>query len=213
MAGNLSVVPRRRSAHGADPSTCISLLEEVRDPADAEAWRVFVDRYTPLVYGYCRQRGLQEADARDVTQNVFLAVSRAMRSFTYDRTRGRFRSWLGTITCREIRRYLSWVNRLRHAAGELHPAMAELDGELESHWDTEFAAYLFRRAAQQVRPAFADDVWRAFELTWMQDEAPADVARQLHRPVAWVYKAKFRVLKRLRSEVKVLADDLPLRPR
>lgn len=209
MAQNLSVTPRRQ----ASPSTRISLLEDVRETENAEAWRAFVDRYTPLVYGYCRQRKLQESDARDVTQNVFFAVSRAIETFEYDRDRGRFRSWLGTITCREIRRYLSWVNRLRNTKDAGGSPVSSVDQHLESEWETAFTTYLFHEAMREVRPTFAQDVWQAFDLTWLQDEAPTDVAEQLKRPVAWIYKAKFRVLKRLREEVEALADDVPVCPK
>lgn len=209
MAGNLAVVSRRPTC----PSTRMSLLEDVREADNAEAWQEFVDTYSPLVYGYCRGQRLQEADARDVTQNVFLAVSRAMRSFEYDRQRGRFRSWLGTITCREIRRYLSRSNPSPRGAGELAGVPANRDRDLESEWETQFTSYLFHQAMQQVRPTFAADVWRAFELTWLEDQAPAEVARQLERPIPWIYKAKFRVLSRLREKVEMLADDIPRRPK
>lgn len=209
IAGNFPVAARR----GAAPSTRMSLLEEVREPDDVEALEAFVDAYTPLVYGYCRQRGLQESDARDVTQNVFFAVSRAMRSFVYDPQRGRFRSWLGTITCREIRRHLKRLNQLRHSTGELVVQPSNWQRDLESEWESQFTAYLFRRAVQQVQPTFAPEVWRAFELTWLEDEPPTEVARRLERPITWVYKAKFRVLTRLREKVEILADNVPLRPR
>lgn len=209
------VATRRQAA----PSTRASLLVDVRAPDDAEAWREFVDAYTPLVYGYCRQRGLQESDARDVTQNVFFAVSRAMRSFEYDPSRGRFRSWLGTITCREIRRHLTWINAPRRVAdaglvefGEPNRDAAS-QSNLESEWESQFTAFLFRQAVQQTRPTFAPDVWRAFELTWLADRPSAEVARLLDRPVAWVYKAKFRVLTRLRESVETFAEDIPLRPK
>lgn len=209
MAGNFAVVPRRRAC----PSTRLSLLQDVRTAENVDAWRTFVDRYTPLVFGYCRRRGLQEADACDVTQIVFLAVSRAMQSFQYDRQRGRFRSWLGTITCREIRRYLMWSNRLQRSAGELAKRLSDLDRDLESEWESETTAYLLHQAVEEVRPTFAADVWHAFELTWIEDQAPSEVARQLERSIPWVYKAKFRVLSRLREEVEMLADDIPRRPK
>lgn len=209
MAGSLAVVPRPMSGS----STRMSLLEEVREGTNVEAWRAFVDRYTPLIYGYCRQRGLQESDARDVTQNVFLAVSRAMRSFQYDPQRGRFRSWLGTITCREIRRHLTWANRLQHGGADSGRQLAELEQGLQSEWETRCTAFLFHQAIVEVQPKFPADVWRAFELTWLDDAAPAEVARQFDRPVAWVYKAKFRVLGQLRQAVERLSDDVPLRPR
>jgi DNA-directed RNA polymerase specialized sigma24 family protein len=71
-----------------------SLLLRLREPADQEAWRHFVDAYGPMVYRYARQRGLQDADAADLTQIVLLQVSGSVRRFDYDPQRGRFRGWL-----------------------------------------------------------------------------------------------------------------------
>jgi hypothetical protein len=48
------------------PSTPSSLLEGLRQ-GDAASWRRLALLYGPLVYGWCRRRGLQAADAQDVT--------------------------------------------------------------------------------------------------------------------------------------------------
>ncbi len=82
----------------AAPSTSESLLIRLRDAQDTLAWELFVELYTPLVYRYCRRRGLQDSDAQDVTQDVLVRFSRAVRSFQYDPSKGHFRSWLGTMT-------------------------------------------------------------------------------------------------------------------
>src|SRR5947209_2872310 len=49
------------------PATRASLLVRLRDPRDEAGWREFVDLYTPLVYGYARKQGLQDADAADLS--------------------------------------------------------------------------------------------------------------------------------------------------
>ena len=60
-----------------------SLLLRVRDEADAESWALFVGTYAPLIHRYGRRRGLQDADAADLTQDVLVLVARAIRSFEY----------------------------------------------------------------------------------------------------------------------------------
>ena len=52
-----------------DPSTDSmrtypSLLEEVRDPRNHEAWGRFIARYGPMIRGWCRQWFPREADDR-----------------------------------------------------------------------------------------------------------------------------------------------------
>src|SRR4051812_47542074 len=81
----------------ATANTRPSLLLRVRDPHDSESWRNFVTVYGPLVFDHCRRRGLQAADAEDVTQTVFAQLARSLRTFEYRPEVGRFRHWLGTV--------------------------------------------------------------------------------------------------------------------
>ena len=45
-----------------------SLLLRVRDLNDGVAWSQFVEIYTPLVFGYCRGRGLQAGEQTENSQ-------------------------------------------------------------------------------------------------------------------------------------------------
>jgi RNA polymerase sigma-70 factor (ECF subfamily) len=182
----------------------------VRRRHDDQAWRDFNDIYGPLVHRYCRLRGLQPSDAQDVTQIVLTNVSRAIADFQYDPARGRFRSWLGTIAYREIQRHRVKAERAVPGAGEgLGNAMIDrLDAEADSAWQEAFNAHLYQESKRRIREEFDDDTWRAFELTWEHDTAPKEVATTMARPIQWVYKAKYRVLQRLRSELAYLCEDV-----
>ena len=100
------------------PDTRPSLLVSLRDRNDSEAWRRFVDIYAPLIYGLARKRGLQDADAADLTQDVFRAVSGAIPSFQYDSTRGSFRGWLYTIARNKLNDFLARKTRAFPGSGD-----------------------------------------------------------------------------------------------
>src|SRR6185503_19253527 len=68
-----------------------------------QAWQRLVYLYTPLILRWCRQGGLQEADAEDVGQEVFRAVSRFIAEFRHDRQVDTFRGWLRAITANKVR--------------------------------------------------------------------------------------------------------------
>ncbi|MCP4195276.1 MAG: sigma-70 family RNA polymerase sigma factor, partial [Planctomycetaceae bacterium] len=74
---------------------------------DEQAWAQFVDEYSPLIYVWCRKCDLQSADARDVSQQVFHAVSRSIATYSEKSGSGSFRGWLFTITRNLVRNHLT----------------------------------------------------------------------------------------------------------
>jgi RNA polymerase sigma-70 factor (ECF subfamily) len=187
------------------------LLRRIRDPGDTQSWRTFVDLYGPLVYRHARSRGLQDADAAEVTQEVVLQVSRSIQQFEYSPERGRFRDWLGTMTENKIRTLLtkqaSLVRGETNTADTISRMPAEPGG---TTWEEQFHQHVLQSALSRTRAHFEELTWRAFELVWREERSAAEVAHELGQQINWVYLAKSRVLKRLRVEIQELAEDMPL---
>jgi RNA polymerase sigma-70 factor (ECF subfamily) len=184
-----------------------SLLVRVRDPLDAEAWRTFVALYAPLIYRYGRRRGLQDADAADVTQEVMGEVARAIRAFEYQPKRGRFRDWLLVIARRRLIRFFE--NQARRPAAGLGPELPEPteDSGPDQEWNEAFNARVLHLALQRIRPHFEVSSWRAFERVWMERRPAAVAAEELSLSIEAVYMAKSRILRRLEEEVRDIAED------
>ena len=185
-----------------DTGTSASLLVRVRDAADADAWRTFEAVYGPLVRRSCVRRGLQHADAADVSQEVLARVATAIRGFEYAPDKGRFRAWLNTVTANAVRSFRMKAAR-RPVSVEHEPEAAD------PSWDADFTAHLLAVACDRVRGEFEPTTWAAFEAAWVRNEPPAEIAGRLGVAVHAVYVNKSRVLKRLEAEVRLLADDLP----
>ncbi len=72
------------------PETRHSLLRRLHDRADASAWSEFCSIYEPVIYRFAKRFHLQDADAREVSQEVLLIVSRKVEMFD-TQANGRFR--------------------------------------------------------------------------------------------------------------------------
>lgn len=187
-----------------DAETRFSLILRMRDSGDATAWSTFVEVYSPLLYGFCRMKGLQASDAADVTQETLMRVARAIKTFEYDRTKGMFRDWLATIVYNELRRYTS---RKTVETEENMEQAVVTDGQ-SSEWSEHFQKHLFDTALIRCRSRFTKDTWCLFERSWLDKCSADEVAKEFDVGVEKVYVARSRVLKRLKLEVAILVDDI-----
>jgi RNA polymerase sigma-70 factor (ECF subfamily) len=190
-----------------------TLLVRIRDPNDHEAWQRFIDLYGPLVYRFVRLRGLQDADAADLTQEVFQTVARAARRLDYDPAQGTFRGWLYTVTRHKL---YDFFEKGRHQTAGSGDTTAQRrleeqpDSEAEAEdWGREHQRQLFHWAANQVRGGFTEQTWQAFWGTAVEGRSGQEVADELNMSVGAVYVARSRVLARLTKKIQeVEAGDL-----
>jgi RNA polymerase sigma-70 factor (ECF subfamily) len=189
------------------PSTRLSLLVRLRDLNDADAWRQFVELYAPLVYHYAHRRGLQDADAADVTQDVLQAVASAMEHFRYDPERGTFRGWLFTLVRHQLHHW--GTSRRQRPSKSVDVGIRELPApvaEEESQWEQEFKRRLMSQAVALAREKFRETTWQAFWQTARLGHRSQDVARDLGMSVAAVYMAKSRVLTEIKKQIQRLQE-------
>jgi RNA polymerase sigma-70 factor (ECF subfamily) len=194
------------------PLTRPSLLVRIRDARDNSAWTQFVDIYAPLVYGFARKQGLQDADAADLTQEVMRAVSRGVQKLDYDPERGSFRGWLFTVARNKLRNFLAVQERHEQGSGDpdAQHRLQELPAPADDSadwWDQEYERQLFFWAAEQVRGCFQDSTWQAFWQTAVEGKSGKDVAQCLGLSVAAVYLAKGRVMTRLKEQLRQIHDN------
>jgi RNA polymerase sigma-70 factor (ECF subfamily) len=195
---------------GDVPSTSLSLLGQLADPTNERAWTTFAGRYRPLIDRWCRQKGLQPADAEWVSNGILFKLYRALAASRYDPAH-RFRSWLKAVVENAVRDF--WRDRERRpaAVGSGDPNIQktleqiatpdEVEGLAQVLNDTlardqEQALEVIARVQARVEP----HSWQAFCLTALHGQPAKEVATQLGISTGAVYQAKKRIGDMLRAE-------------
>jgi len=193
------------------PTTRPSLLVRLRDPRDERAWGEFLELYGPLVERLAVRRGLQAADAADLTQEVFHAVAAAIERWDPDPNRGSFRGWLFRTARNLSVKILAAQRRQPRGTGDsdLQRLLEEQpapDDEALALFEGEYRRRLFSWAADRVREEFRPLTWRAFWATAVEGGDPKEVAAALGMTTGAVYIAKSRVMSRLKKEIEQLVE-------
>lgn len=195
------------------PDTQQSLIARVKDLGDGASWAEFLGIYQPIVFRMARRRGMQEADALDVMQQVFLSIARSIENWTPDEGRPPFRAWLSTIAKNAITKALtrrprdvgagaSSVIDLLHEVPSADAATEELIAEARHE--------VVRWAAEQLRSEFSDVTWNIFWQTAIEGIPAAEVAKATGRSPGAIYVARYRVLTRLREKVLEVSNHWEL---
>ncbi|MCI0538406.1 MAG: sigma-70 family RNA polymerase sigma factor [Verrucomicrobiales bacterium] len=202
------------STAAAQLPTRASLLERLRNPADAATWQEFHQLYRPLVVAVARRAGVGEDAAEDLAQETFIAVLKALPGFRYEPARSSFKHWLRTLTTHRIAEYFRARDgrtgaRARVMAHE-QPGTKVLENvpdprgpELEALWEEEWRHVREQVALERLKTLVKPQHFQVFQFT-REGKSAAETARALGVNVASVYLIKHRVANVLRRVAKEL---------
>ena len=186
------------------PETNHSLIARVKDLGDGAAWAEFLGIYQPVVFRMARRRGLQDADAQDVMQQVFLSISSAIERWIPGDLQPPFRAWLTTIARNAITKALA--RRPRDAATGSTSVVELLDAQPGPAATTaeilaEARKEMVRWATEQIRTEFSEATWKVFWQTAIEGVPAAEVAKSTGRSAGAIYVARYRVTARLKEQI------------
>lgn len=191
------------------PETRDSLIIQIQGPENREAWDEFTQIYRPVVYRMARSRGLQDADAEDLTQQVLMSVARALPQWQRN-PNSRFRHWLNRIAKNAILNALTRGRRTLGVGGSdflnTIKSLPQQISDIEAQIEHEYQRQLYRRAAEIVRSSVNEDTWIAFLNTVVEGESTEAVAARLGKTIGNVHAARSRLMRRLQTVVRELME-------
>ncbi|MBK9118077.1 MAG: RNA polymerase sigma factor [Phycisphaerales bacterium] len=194
-----------------DVPTTTALLAGLHEDGNRAAWGEFDRRYRPILVGFLRRMGLNEADAADVAQETLTTFVEDYRKGKYDREQGRLRSWLIGIARFRLGDLRRAVGKRRVLRGESALAALPDDFDAEAVWEAEQRRIIFEQAVTELRAStrLSERTIRAFERVVLGGEPVERVAVELELTPQEIYNAKNRVVNRLR-EIVQRYDESPL---
>lgn len=149
--------------HFQNESTRASVLRAVADTENGPAWERLFNLYAGFVYSIARHKGLNDADADEIVQAVFLELSRNLPSFKYDRGKGRFRSYLaGLVNWRVTDRLKSAKRESELKAGFWEHAKTMADARDDDYSEREWQAAAVDEALRRIEPQVNPKHYAAF---------------------------------------------------
>src|SRR6516164_4596722 len=178
---------------------------------ETDAWKDLMDLYRPLILSWLNRQGVPARDLEDLCQEVLLSVVKHLPNFQHSNRRGAFRSWLRTIVCSRTADYWQGIDAGVQASGgsgvtAALQRIADPDSDLNRQWDEEHDQYVVRRLLDLVEEVFEPTSLQAFRRLVLEGASGAETAKELGLSVMSVYKAKSRVLRRIRQVAEGLID-------
>lgn len=192
------------------PATRYTLIGKLHDSQDAAAWEEFTRIYQPLVFRICRSRGLQYADATDVTQEVLAKVSQAIDTFHQRKVSSSFRGWIYRVTQNLVIDFLRRRDRSRLVQADVPIQLTpgpDPSPQESAEFRREYERQIFWIVAQEVRGQVKPPTWQAFWCTEIERKPAAQVAEEMNTSVGAVYVSRSRVIARLRKQVEIRMSE------
>ncbi len=139
-------------------------------------------------------RGLQHADAQDLSQQVLMAVASAISTWEKRHKSTRFRHWLSRVTKNAILNALTRRPKDQAIGGssveELLLEVADRNEATTAIIENQLRRELYLQAAELIKAEFRSDSWQAFELSVTGELTIDQVAQQLGKSSERLYRSQ-----------------------
>lgn len=183
--------------------TRTTLVIGLKDLEDQRIWNRFFDSYWKLIYNAAIQAGLKDADAQEVVQETVISVTKNIKDFDYDRSKGSFKGWLMKTTKWKImdqfRKIQKKNNRECSGPSEILENLSTELPEVEKYWENNWQQELLQSALEKVKEQVKPIYFQVYDMLIRKEMKPKEVSSALGIKTNQVYLAKHRVAEALKE--------------
>lgn len=170
-----------------------SFLRKVQSGSET-AWNEFYEKYSSLIHFIGQKRRLTQEECRELTVDVMTIFWKKMDQFVYDRSRGRFRSYLGKIAHNSA---LLIFSRREKQPPPLPPE--DYPDELDKAIMEEWRDYLLSQALEDLKEKVDTETFQVFYMSFVQKCSVQEIAAVTRRTPSNIYVIRYRCLAHLRT--------------
>lgn len=179
-------------------TTNSSLLRMVQEGNEL-AWNKFYKQYSGLIRNIGKKRNLTKEECEDLMVDVMTVFWRKMDEFIYNRSKGKFRSYMGKIANFCAIQIFSRGRNLREVpleTGMDYPA------ELDDIIMEQYRDYLLEKALNILRENIDTEIYQVFYMSFVQNRPIAEISELTRRTPNNIYVIRSRCLTKLKALIK-----------
>lgn len=196
-----------------------SLVQKLRSWDDQASWHRFFETYWKLIYTVATRAGLSDFEAQEVVQETVIAVAKAVQTFKYERSKGKFRGWLTRWASWRIKDQFRKRSRMHEAIpqrslGDYEEQANEIDAvpdpqdPMNQLWQEEWDCKLREVVMLRVRDLVSPKQFQIFDCYVVKGWPVSRVVETLGVSAASVYLARTRVSHVIKAQMARVEDGL-----
>lgn len=177
-------------------TTRLTLMQRLKNRNDNRSWEEFCDAYRGFIFSVLNRMKVEHELIDDLMQDILISVWKSLPGFEYDPSKGRFSSWLATISINTVKSAQLKKSRLLAREHKAYTQQTqETESELVDMIEKEWAAFLTETAWTNVSKGLSEVMRQCFE-GFMDGKNLNKIAQELGLPdnTVRVYKSRVNTL-------------------
>ena len=150
-----------------------------------------------MIYAIGKKRNLSQEDCDDLLIEVMTIFWRKMNDFIYDRTRGKFRSYLSRIANNCAMQI--YTLRKKHNTIPADSLPGEYPPEVDQRIMEEWRDFLLEKALENLRMTLDTETYQVFYMSFVQKCPVAEISAVTRKTANNIYVIRSRCLNKLRA--------------
>ena len=194
--------------HFNNETTRSSVLKAVADTGNESAWARLFELYAGFVFSIARSKGLKDEEADDIVQVVFTDLARMMPTFKYDRTKGKFRSYLMGLVYWRVKDRLRLVQRDNEQMKAYLDEVENLPPADKDFAEREWQAAALEEALRRIKSDVRPEHYAAFVASAVEGQNTETVMHLYNLSRDNLYQIRKRLTSKLQETVSVVLTEM-----